>query len=113
MKRGSTRRIEMRRVVATCLLAVGIAIAGSVGGGIKARAIEDGPPAFGSCGAMHHYRFPNGIRGLQHGVARTKAAARRQVADGFYRPPVSRYFYNRDRKLDRDHDHTVCEVRRR
>jgi Excalibur calcium-binding domain len=114
VERGEGREDAMKRIV-TGLLAVAVLAGGFVGGGIEARAIEGPPPPpiFRSCRAMHHYQMNGHHRPFYHGVARTKAAADRQFAAGFRRPLVNANAYLANRKLDRDHDGTACEIKAR
>ncbi|WP_457204074.1 excalibur calcium-binding domain-containing protein [Nocardioides sp. HB32] len=65
-----------------------------------AEAVHDFP----NCTAMH--------RVYRHGVARSAAAADRQVRTGHYRPAVRPRVYRVNRESDADHDGTACEVSR-
>lgn len=65
-----------------------------------AEAVRD----FSSCDAMH--------RVYENGVARSKAAAARQVRTGHYRPAVKPRVYRANSESDADNDGTACEVTR-
>ena len=60
--------------------------------------------SFRNCDALH--------RAHRYGVAKTRAAANRQVISGHYRPIVNRSLYLANDNLDADHDRTACEVAR-
>jgi hypothetical protein len=54
-----------------------------------------------NCGAVHK-RYP-------HGIAKSRAAANRQVwVTG--RPKISASLYKANKRLDRDHDGIACEA---
>jgi hypothetical protein len=57
---------------------------------------------FANCTQMHH-RYA-------HGVARSRAAARREVADGYGRPAVKPHVYALNRSLDANDDGVACEA---
>jgi hypothetical protein len=57
---------------------------------------------YANCRAMH--------RDWPHGVARSRAAARQEVADGYGRPHVSRRLYRANRDLDANDDGVACEA---
>jgi hypothetical protein len=59
-------------------------------------------PTFDNCRQLH--------RRWEFGVAKTRRAARRQVATGHHRPHVSRAGYLANDHLDADNDRTACEV---
>jgi Excalibur calcium-binding domain len=61
-----------------------------------------GARQYRNCTAMH--------RDWPHGVARSRAAARREVADGYGRPHVSRRLYRANRDLDANDDGVACEA---
>ena len=65
-----------------------------------ANAVTDYP----NCTAMH--------RTFKYGVARSKAAANRQVNTGHYRPAVRPAVYKANNESDADKDGTACEVTR-
>jgi excalibur calcium-binding domain-containing protein len=48
-------------------------------------------------------------RRFEHGVAKSRAAARREVRDGYGRPRVSRRIYRANRDLDGNSDGVACE----
>jgi len=52
-----------------------------------------------------HRRYP-------YDVARSLAAAHRQVVSGHYRPSFSRLVYIANDNLDADNDGTACEITR-
>lgn len=49
-------------------------------------------------------------RDWPYGVARSRAAARQEVADGYGRPHVSRALYRANRELDANDDGVACEA---
>jgi hypothetical protein len=49
-------------------------------------------PTFSNCTKMH--------RRVEHGVAKSRKAARREVRDGYGRPRVSRRIYRANSQLD-------------
>ena len=57
---------------------------------------------YANCRAMH--------RDWAHGVARSRAAANAEVADGYGRPHVSRRLYRANRDLDANDDGVACEA---
>jgi hypothetical protein len=61
---------------------------------------------YSNCTALH--------RDFKHGVARSKAAANRQVRDGYGRPAFGRHardvYWANHANLDRDKDGTACEA---
>jgi len=57
---------------------------------------------FANCDAMH--------RTFQNGVAKSKAAANRQVNTGHKRPAVRPAVYQANNESDADKDGTACEV---
>ena len=57
---------------------------------------------FKNCDAMH--------RVFKHGVAKSKAAASKQVRDGYGRPAVKPEVYKQNINSDRDRDGTACEA---
>jgi Excalibur calcium-binding domain len=58
-----------------------------------------------NCTALHRHFY-------RYGVARSAAAAQRQVNSGHYKPRVSRSVYGANSNLDADKDATACEVSR-
>jgi hypothetical protein len=58
--------------------------------------------AYSSCTQMHN-RYP-------HGVAKSRRAARQEVADGYGRPAVNRRVYRQNRDLDANDDGVACEA---
>ena len=60
--------------------------------------------SYRNCTALHHAH--------RYGVAKSNAAANKQVNSNHYRPFVSRSLYNANSGLDRDKDGTACEVSR-
>jgi Excalibur calcium-binding domain len=61
-----------------------------------------GAQTYRNCRAMH--------RDWEHGVARSRAAARAEVRDGYGRPHVSRAPYGANRDLDANDDGVACEA---
>jgi hypothetical protein len=57
---------------------------------------------YANCRAMH--------RDWEHGVAKSLAAARAEVRDGYGRPHVSRRLYRANRDLDANDDGVACEA---
>jgi hypothetical protein len=57
---------------------------------------------YANCRAMH--------RDWPYGVARSRAAARQEVADGYGRPHVSRRLFRANRDLDANDDAVACEA---
>jgi hypothetical protein len=57
---------------------------------------------YSSCTAMH--------KDWAHGVAKSRRAANREVADGYGRPHVSRRLYRANRDLDANDDGVACEA---
>ena len=57
---------------------------------------------YANCRAMH--------RDWPYGVARSRAAARAEVRDGYSRPHVSRALYRANRELDANDDGVACEA---
>ena len=57
---------------------------------------------FANCDAMH--------RTFHNGVAKSRAAANRQVRTGHLRPAVKPKVYRANSGSDADHDGTACEV---
>ena len=58
--------------------------------------------SFANCTAMHK-KYP-------HGVAKSQAAADREVKDGYGHPKVSLALYRANRKLDANKDGVACEA---
>jgi hypothetical protein len=81
-------------------LVLGIASAGALMGAPSANAAV----RYANCTALHHAH--------RYGVAKSVAAANKQVNSGHYRPFVSLPLYNANSGLDRDKDGTACEVTR-
>jgi len=82
-------------------LAAAAAIAGL---GIQTAGAQETTRAgsYANCRAMH--------RDWPHGVARSRAAARAEVADGYGRPHVSLRLYRANRDLDANDDGVACEA---
>jgi hypothetical protein len=60
--------------------------------------------------AAHHYANCTALhRDHPHGVARSRAAANAEVADGYGRPVVNRPLYIANSNLDANHDGVACE----
>jgi Excalibur calcium-binding domain len=59
---------------------------------------------FRNCDHMH--------RTYKNGVAKSRAAARRQVRTGHFRPAVRPKVYRANNESDADNDRTACEVSR-
>jgi hypothetical protein len=89
----------MKRRVASMLLAVLLGV-GSLGVFPASAATK-----YRNCTALHrnYYRY---------GVARSAAAAQKQVNTGHYKPLVSLSVYRANSTLDADKDGTACEVSR-
>ena len=95
----------MRRRVATMVLAVLLGV-GSVGVFPVAAGAESETAAstkYRNCTALHRHYY-------RYGVARSAAAAQKQVNTGHYKPRVSRSVYRANSNLDADKDGTACEV---
>ena len=64
------------------------------------------PKTYASCAKLH--------KDFKHGVAKSKKAAKKQVADGLSMPAYSdraqKVYQANHANLDRDHDGTACEV---
>ena len=73
-----------------------------IGGLGVQEASAGGATQYRNCRAMH--------REWQHGVARSSAAARAEVRDGYGRPHVSRALYRANRSLDANDDGVACEA---
>jgi Excalibur calcium-binding domain len=89
----------MKRRVASMLLAVLLCV-GSLGVLPAAAATK-----YRNCDALHRQFY-------RYGVARSVAAAQRQVNTGHYKPRVNRRVYRANTHLDADKDGTACEVSR-
>lgn len=93
-----------RRILATMAT---IALTAPIGIAITAGPAEAAPGKYySSCDRLH--------RDFSHGVAKSAAAARRAVRDGYGRPATTKrakkvYARNYTR-LDRDRDGTACEA---
>jgi Excalibur calcium-binding domain len=97
----------MKRRVASIVLAVLLGM-GSLGVFPAVGSAESESAAatkYANCTALHRHFY-------RYGVARSAAAARRQVASGHYKPRVSRRVYRANSTLDADKDGTACEVTR-
>ena len=57
---------------------------------------------YANCDAMH--------RTFEHGVAKSKRAADKQVRDGYGRPAVKPKVYRQNSESDADNDGTACEA---
>ncbi len=57
---------------------------------------------FANCTDMHKV--------YKHGVAKSQAAANKQVKAGYGKPAVKPAVYDANRKSDRDNDGTACEA---
>jgi predicted ATPase len=86
------------------LLMVGTAVLALLGLGIQASGAQEvqGVTQYRNCRAMHRY--------WEHGVARSRAAARAEIRDGYGRPHVSRALYRANRELDANDDGVACEA---
>jgi hypothetical protein len=72
---------------------------------VVASSASAAPTKFTSCAAMYKY--------YKHGISINKAAQRRAVKAGMYKPDVKPSVYRDSYKtLDRDKDGTMCEVPR-
>ena len=83
-------------------LVVGVIVGVGLMGGLPAGAASS--TAFANCTALHHTH--------RYGVAKSVAAANRQVNSGHWPPFVSLSGYNANSRLDADKDGTACEVTR-
>lgn len=90
---------DMKRRVATMVLAVLLGV-GSLGVFPSAAATK-----YKNCTVLHRQFY-------RYGVARSAAAAQKQVNTGHYKPRVSRSVYIANSSLDADKDGTACEVSR-
>jgi hypothetical protein len=92
-----------KRIVSIAMTAL---VTATLFGSPVAEAVKRTPsaPSFDNCDQMH--------RRWEYGVAKSRRAARRQVATDHYRPRVSRAGYRANRSLDADDDGTACEVSR-
>jgi Ni/Co efflux regulator RcnB len=61
-------------------------------------------------GAREYRNYRAKHRDWEHGVARSRAAARAEVRDGYGRPHVSRALYRANRELDANDDGVACEA---
>ena len=98
MREGNAKGSVVRAVVAA-----GVALVCFVAAA-PASAIRGGPPRlrrYANCRSQWH-DHPSG-------VARSYRAADRQWAHGFAWPAIDRGIYHANRRLDRDHDNTICE----
>jgi Excalibur calcium-binding domain len=84
----------LRLVIAPVALSAAVA----VGVMSPASAVRD----FANCDSMH--------RVYQHGVAKSSAAADKQVRDGYGRPAVKPSAYRANIESDADRDGTACEA---
>lgn len=91
----------MKKSIATAAAALGLLL-GSLA--VTAAPAEAAPSKYSSCAKLRA-DFPAG-------VAKTRAAAKRQERTGFRRPAVRAAVYKKNRRLDRDRDLAVCEVRK-
>lgn len=104
-------RSDVTRRMSAILTAM-VLIGGVGAGELDAHAFIPLPPLFKTCRQMHlGIHTQGGIYRFRFGVARSKAAAEAQVADGLERPRVLPIVYRYNRKLDRDDDGTACERR--
>ncbi len=86
----------MRKITISTVLAAVVAL--TMVGAVPAGAATK----FSNCDAMHRvHRF---------GVAKSAAAARKQVNSGHHKPFVSLALYNANSASDADKDGTACEV---
>ena len=81
-------------------LVIGVATLSALSGVSPAAAATH----YANCNALHHAH--------RYGVAKSNAAANKQVNSNHYRPFVSLSLYNANSGLDRDKDGTACEVSR-
>jgi hypothetical protein len=89
----------MKKRIASMVLAALLCV-GSLGVFPAAAATK-----YANCTALHRHFY-------RYGVARSAAAAQRQVNTGHYKPRVSRRVYRANTHLDADKDGTACEVTR-
>lgn len=90
----------MNKSIAAIVVALAVLAASLV---VTAPPAAAAPKRYASCAKLRA-DFPKG-------VARTKAAAQRQVKAGFRRPAVKPVVYKKNRRLDPDRDRTACEKR--
>ena len=83
---------------------LGLATAALAASTLVAAGPADAARDFPNCDAMH--------RVYENGVARSKAAANRQVRTGHYRPAVKPRVYRANSESDADNDGAACEVTR-
>jgi hypothetical protein len=92
----------MTTLVST-LAALALAATGAV---ITVTAAQAAAPSYSSCDAL--------LRDFSRGVARSDAAANRQVREGNRRPAsgprAQRVYRANNSSLDRDNDGTACEI---
>jgi len=84
----------MKRIVLAGMAAVVLAISAPVP--------ASAGHSYANCTAMH--------RDWPHGVAKSRRAARRELADGYGMPHVSRRLYRANRDLDANDDGVPCEA---
>lgn len=84
-----------RSAMAAALVASTLCFAAS-----PAQAAKD----YANCDAMHN--------DFEHGVAKSKKAAKRAYRNGAHRPAVKPKVYRANRESDADDDGTACEVPR-
>jgi hypothetical protein len=85
----------VKRILVSIGLAISLALASTPD---LAQAVH----AYSSCTAIH--------RDWAHGVAKSRRAANREVADGYGRPHVSRRLYRANSDLDANGDGVACEA---
>jgi len=90
----------MFRAAKTGMITVAVTAGALTLTAVPAHAVTD----FASCTQMHHV--------YKYGVARSDAAANRQVRTNHYRPAVRPKVYRVNNESDADNDGTACEVSR-
>ena len=88
----------MFRTAKTVLVAVALSASAVTLAAAPANAVKD----YANCTALH--------KDFKYGVAKSKAAATKQVNTGHYRPAVAPLVYSANDESDADKDGTACEV---
>ena len=83
------------------VLVAALAVIASLGGPAMGAQQVSRARHYVNCTALH--------RDYPHGVARSRAAANAEVADGYRRPHVSRRLYRANSDLDANNDGVACE----
>jgi hypothetical protein len=91
----------IRRAIVIALTVAAVVGLGVQAGGAAQEAHAE-PQTYRTCRAMH--------RDWPSGVAKTRRAAIREVADGHGRAHVGRRLYRANRNLDRNDDRVACEA---